>query len=331
MIRRAVTLSAFAAVLALASAASPAVAKEPVLYTSNPVPAYEAVQAVTRQQLGVELGVITGGSGVLLRRIETEKAAPQGDVFWSSSANTLGAYEGLFEAYSSPELATVPKELLYPNNLFQPSNVHVVTILVNTDQLDGAPAPTSWAELADPKWKSRIILPDPANSSTGYTIVWGLSKMLDEPIYKALVANLVTSGSSSAVPKGVAMGEYAVGLTFETNSYSYVDGGQQELKLVYPTDGTFITPEYSALIKGAPSGEVARKVIDALLSKQAQIELLKVAFRRPSRSDIKVSDYVKLPELSAIKVFPIDETEAARARGAFLAAWAALPKAGDKK
>lgn len=317
----------FAAALSFAMAL-PALA-DPVLYTSNPVPAYEAVQAAVKAQAGVNLGVITGGSGVLLRRIEAEAAAPQSDVFWSSSANTLGAYEQLFEPYASPALEAMMPELRYPGDLFLPGNLHVVTMLVNTDQLDGQEAPKTWADLADPAWNGRIIIADPANSSTGYTIVWGLSKLLDEATYKAVVANMVISGSSSNVPKGVAMGEYAVGLTYETNSYAYVDGGQEELTLVYPADGTFTSPEYAALVKNAPSGEVAKKTIDALLSKEAQIALLEVAFRRPSRTDIKVSDYVALPEIADIKLFALDEADAAKNREAFLAAWAALPKAGD--
>ncbi|MGO4625094.1 extracellular solute-binding protein [Ensifer sp. 2YAB10] len=312
-------------------AATGANAADPVIYTTNPIPAVEAVQAVIQEKAGLSTGIITGGSGVLLRRVEAEKAAPQGDVFWSSSANTMGAFKEVLEPYSSPELEAVPKELRVADDYFQPANVHVVTLMVNADQLNGTTAPADWKDLADPAWKGRIILPDPANSSTGYTIVWGLSKLLDGPTYKALVGNLVVSSSSSAVPKGVAMGEYAAGITFETNSYSYVDGGQTEISIVYPSSGTFTTPEYAALIKGAPAGEAARKAIDALLSREAQIELLKVAFRRPSRTDIQVSDYVKLPELASIKIFRIDEEEAARSRDAFLAEWAALPKAGSSK
>lgn len=75
----------------------------------------------------------------------------------------------------------------------------------------------------------------------------------------------------------------------------------------------------------------ARKAIDTLLSKDSQIALLKAAFRRPTRSDIAVSEHVGLPEMSTIKVFAVDENEAAIARDAFLAEWAALPKAGDVK
>lgn len=320
-----------ATTLLLTGLAAGAQAADPVIYTTNPVPAVEAVQAVIKDKAGLTTGIITGGSGVLLRRIEAEKAAPQGDVFWSSSANTMGAFKEVLEPYASPELAAMPADLRVADDYFQPANVHVVTLMVNTDQLNGTAAPADWKDLADPAWKGRIILPDPSNSSTGYTIVWGLSKLLDAETYKAVVANLVVSSSSSAVPKGVAMGEYAAGITFETNSYSYVDGGQTEISIVYPSSGTFTTPEYSALIKGGPAGEDAKKAIDALLSKESQIELLKVAFRRPSRTDIKVSDYVKLPEIASIKIFKIDEEEAAKNRDAFLAEWAALPKAGESK
>ena len=37
----------------------------------------------------------------------------------------------------------------------------------------------------------------------------------------------------------VGQGEYPIGLTFESNAYTYVAGGQKEIKLVYPADGTF--------------------------------------------------------------------------------------------
>ena len=127
--------------------------------------------------------------------------------------------------------------------------------------------------------------------------------------------------------RAVAQGEYAIGLTFESNGYAYVAGGQKEIDLLYPEDGTFTSPESLVLIKNAPAGEAAKKVYDLLLSKEAQIALLEAAFRRPSRTDIDVPKYVKLPNISAIKVAPIDEAEAAKQRTAFLAEWTAAVSA----
>ncbi|VVS98721.1 extracellular solute-binding protein [Hoeflea sp. EC-HK425] len=165
----------------------------------------------------------------------------------------------------------------------------------------------------------------------GFTVSWGLSKALDEKTYKAIVSNLVMTESSSGVQKGVAMGEYAIGVGFEWNAYNYIAGGQEELKVVYPEEGTFLSVDYVGLVKNAPAGAKAKEAVDVILSKEAQTELLKVGFRRPSRSDIKVSDYVKMPELDTIKTIPIDELAAADAREGFLKDWDALPKAGESK
>ena len=322
------TIITAAAMLATANIAA---AKEPILYTSNPVQTIEAVNAEAQKVIGTQLGVITGGGGVLMRRLEAEKDAPQGDVFWSASAGTLGAYKELFEAYSSPELAAIPEKFRYPGDLFQPTNIHVVTLMVNTSLLDGAPVPKTWAELADPAWNGKIIVANPNNSSMGYTVAWGLAKSLDEKTYKAIASNVVVTESSSGVQKAVAMGEYAIGIGFEWNAYNYIAGGQEELEVVYPDEGTFLSTEYAGLVKNAPAGDTAKKAIDVLLSKDAQIELLKVGFRRPSRSDINVTDHVQMPALETIKTLPIDELAAADAREGFLKEWDALPKAGESE
>lgn len=321
------------ATAALVSLTSVAAAQEGTvtIYTSNPVQAVETIEAVARDNApGLTFNTITGGSGVLLRRIEAESEQVQADFFWSSSANTLGAFEEVFEAYDSEHLAAIPEALHYPGNLFSPTNVHVVVMMVNEDQLGDLPMPETWSDLLDPAFEGRIVLPEPANSSTGYTIIWGVEQMLGTEALDQLARNVVITGTSQGVPRGVAQGEYAVGLTFESSAYPYVDGGQEEIKLVYPSDGTFITPEYLGLAKGAPGGEAAHAAIDLMLSQEAQSALLQASFRRPSRGDIEVSQFVDLPEMGDIAVFEIDENEAAAARDEFLQRWQSLGAATDE-
>jgi len=314
-----------------AAAAAPVFAQgsgSVVVYTSNNAQAFEAVTEVARKRLpGVKFSAITGGSGQLLRRLEAEAAKPQGDVFWSSSANTLGAFTQLYEPYRSPELAAIPKALHHPGGLWSAGNIHVVVAMVNRNQLGGVPLPKTWADFFDPRLKGKIIIADPANSSTALTILWGVEKMLGAEGLKRLAANVKVTSAAATVLRGVAQGEYAVGLTFESNAYAYVAGGQKEISLVYPADGTFTTAEFMALVKGAPAGALAQKAIDLLLSKDAQTELLLAAYRRPARSDIDVSKLVDLPALGSIKVFPIDEEEAAAKRADFLKRWQALAAA----
>ena len=299
-----------------------------VIYTSNNAQSVEAVTEVGRKRLpGVKFSTITGGSGQLLRRLEAEAAKPQGDVFWSSSANTLGAFTALFEPYRSPELAAIPKALHHPNGLWSAANIHIAVAMVNRNQLGGAPLPKTWADLLDPRFKGKMIIADPANSSTALTILWGVEKMLGADGLKRLASNVKVTSAAATVLRSVGQGEFAIGLTFESNAYAYVAGGQKEIALVYPADGTFSTAEYLALIKGAPAGELAKRACDHLLSKDVQTELLLAAYRRPARSDIDVAKLVELPALSNIKIFPVDEDEAAAKRADFLKRWQALAAA----
>lgn len=299
-----------------------------VLYTSNNAQAVDAVLGVAKdKQAKLKISTITGGSGQLLRRIEAEAAKPQADLFWSSSANTLGAFKQLFEPYASPEAAAIPAALRQPENLWTASNVHLVVAMVNKNQLGGKPAPKTWKELLDPAFKGKIIIADPANSSTAYTILWGVEKLLGPDALKALAANLTVSSAASTVLRSVGQGEYPIGLTFESNAYAYVAGGQREISLVYPSEGTFSTPEFQVLVKGAPGGATAKAAYDLMLSKEAQIALLENAFRRPSRSDIDVSKHVELPAMDSVKVFGIDEDEAAAKRDEFLKRWQSFASA----
>lgn len=292
------------------------------VYTPNPAQVVDVVTTTLRQlEPGISLSTIIGGSGQLLRRIEAEAASPQADLFWSSSENTLGAFRNVLEAYRPKEIGAVPAALRHPEDLWTATITHVVVAMVNSKQLGAIPAPRRWKDFLDPAWKGKVAIADPANSSTAYTILWGVERLMGPGALEQLARNVVVNSSASSILRGVAQGEFVCGLTFEANAYAYVAGGQSEIKLVYPEEGTFTSPEFMALVKGAPHGELGRRTIDALLSKEMQIALLENAFRRPSRGDIDVSKHVDLPAMDKIKVFPTNEVEAAAQREAFLARW----------
>jgi iron(III) transport system substrate-binding protein len=319
-----------------ASAAFPALtpasaqdANAVTIYTSNNQQAVQAITDEARSALGaLKLNFITGGSGQLLRRMEAEAARPQADIFWSSSANTLGAFKGLYEPYASPQLAAIAANLRDPANLWTASNLHVVVAMVNANQLGGRPAPKAWTDLLDPAFKGKLTIADPANSSTAYTILWGVRQLLGADALKKLAASVVVTSQAPTVLRSVAQGEYAVGLTFESNAYAYVAGGQREISLVYPSDGTFTSPEFLVLAKNGPNPAGAKRVFDHIVSRPVQLALLEAAYRRPSRTDIDVSKVVKLPNLAEIKIFPINEEDAAAKRTEFLGEWNAAVAAG---
>lgn len=257
----------------------------------------------------------------MLRRIEAEASNPQADLFWSSSENTMGAFRNVLQAYLPKGIEAVPAALRHPEDIWTATIVHVVVAMINSKQLGAIPTPKRWKDFLDPAWKGKVAIADPANSSTAYTVLWGIERLMGAEALEQLARNVVVNSSASSILRGVAQGEFAAGLTFEANAYAYVAGGQAEIKLVYPEEGTFTSPEYMALVKGAPHAEAGRRTIDALLAREMQIALLENTYRRPSRSDIDVSQHVDLPAMDKIKVFGTNEVEAAVQRDAFLARW----------
>ncbi len=301
-----------------------------VLYTSNDQLAVQAVADVARKALPcVKLSAMTNGSVPLLKRMEAEAAKPQADIFWTGTANVMENDKALYEPYTSPQAGSIPAALHGPGKLWMAANAHVVLAMLNTKRLEGEP-PKSWADLTDAKYKGKIIIADPANSTTAYTALWGIEQVLGSEGLRKIAANTAVSSAAANVVRAVGQGEFAVGITFESTAYPYVASGQKEIKLMYPRDGTSVAYDNMALVEGAPNAAAARKMYDLLLSKNLQIALLEAAFRRPSRTDIDISKYVEMPTLADIKVVPTDEHKAAVERDAFLARWQGFVAAGRK-
>lgn len=310
------------ALVALGLAASLAQAQTAVLYSSNNTETIEtALNVVKKKSPSLNVQQVTGGTGSLMKRIQAESKNPRGDVLWSGGFGTMGAYKDLLEPYKSPDLAAIPAEFRGPNNLWVGTNVHVMVMMVNERQLKGAAAPKTWSDLMKPEWKGKFAITDPSKSATAYMLVYGLLKQFGKDGLEKIAANAVITSSSGTTYKGVAAGEYPVGLTIEYAAQEYVAGGQKEIKLVYPSEGSYLAPEGMFIVKGAKNMEAAKTLYNGLLSKEVQEALLVKNFRRPTRTDIAVSKLTALPDLKAIKIFALDQDQASQEYEQLVALW----------
>jgi iron(III) transport system substrate-binding protein len=290
-----------------------AFANSAVMYTSNNVQVIDTATDVAKKTApGLNIQKVTSGTGALMKRIEAEAKNPLGDVVWGAGFGTMAAFRQNFQPYESAQAKDIPAQFKGPDLLWVGSNAHVMILMVNNKQLKGATAPKSWTDLFAPAWKNKIIMGDPATSGSAYDQVYGIYQLFGADGLKKLAANVVISKSSAQVYKGVANGEYPIGITMEYAAYSYVAGGQKEIELVYPKEGAFVAPEAVAIIKNPKNGAAAaQQLYDVLLSKEVQEAELIQNFRRPTRSDIDVSKLTKLPNLSNIKVVGTDPAKAA--------------------
>lgn len=316
------TWRALGAALTLFGAAALAQAQTVVLYSSNNTETIETALGVAKKKMpSLKVQQVTGGTGALMKRIQAESKNPQGDILWSGGFGTLGAYKELMEPYKSPDLAAIPPEFRGPNNLWVGTNVHLMVIMVNDKQLKGLPVPKTWSDLMRPEWKGKFAITDPSKSATAYMLVYGLLKQFGREGLEKIAANAVVTSSSGTTYKGTATGEYPVGLTIEYAAQEYVAGGQKEIRLVYPSEGSYLAPEGMFIFKGAKNPEAAKAFYNILLSKETQEELLVKAFRRPTRTDIQVSKLTSLPDIKTIKIFPLDQDAASAEYEQLVSLW----------
>ncbi|GGY20051.1 ABC transporter substrate-binding protein [Paludibacterium paludis] len=321
-------LAAACAAIMLLTGTRSALAANVVLYSSNDVQTVNSVvEQFEKENPGIKVSVVRAGTGALMQRIKAEAANPLGDIFWSGGLSTIGAYQTHLQPYKSPEENAVPAHYREPNGLWLATNTHVTVLMVNQKQLQGNPAPKGWADLAAPRWKGKIVIPDPAFSSASYVALYGLKQTLGSDVFAGVVRNAVIVGTTSAAYQGVANGEFPVAVTMEYAAQQYVAGGLGEIRLVYPSEGTFLSPEGMAMIKGAKHPAEARKLFDFLASRKIQTEIFRKAFRRPLRTDIQVGTLSSLPPLSAIKIVPLNDERMENDRADFLAQWRKLVSA----
>ena len=128
--------------------------------------------------------------------------------------------------------------------------------------------------------------------------VYGIYKLHGWDGLKKLIENAKILDSSSLIYKGVAAGEYHLGVTMEYAAHRYIAGGDKNVGIVYPVDGAFMAPEATGIVANCPHPAEAKKLIDYLISKPVVDEIFTKFSRRPARPD--AADTEGLPALKTI-------------------------------
>jgi iron(III) transport system substrate-binding protein len=161
---------------------------------------------------------------------------------------------------------------------------------------------------------------NPEKSGSAYAQAYGFYKLFGWDGINKLIANAKILDSSSLIYKGVAAGEYPLGITMEYAAHRYIVGGDKNVGIVYPADGAFISPEATGIVKNCPHPEEARKFVDYLISKKVEDEIFDKFSRRPARLD--ADDTEGLPSLKKITVLKsFDFIEANRLEKEILGKW----------
>jgi iron(III) transport system substrate-binding protein len=291
---------------------APAAAQNKVIvYSANDANLNRFVFEAFTKETGIQVEQVEAGSGVVFRRIQSERERPLGDAVWGVSRLLLNANKQLLAPYASKNKAAVPEQFRDPEDHWIGTNVHLLVILQNTKLVPAEAGPKTWADLIDPRWKEKVAFTDPINSGSAYSNLTFLAQMWGGDAgwekVSQLLANTKVLNRSSLVFQGVGNGEFPLGMSLEYAGYQWASNGAP-VKVVYPSDGTVAQMEGVAVIKGGPNPEAAKQFVDYVTRKDVREAILKFAFRRPARDDLDLSIVPgKMPPLSEVKIADYDE------------------------
>jgi iron(III) transport system substrate-binding protein len=275
-----------------------AVAAEVVLYSSNPSELIDLVAKGFEEKTGIKVSVVRLGTGEAMKRIAAEKDKPLCDVFWSGDVAVLENAKENFQSYRSPEAAGLPAGYVEKDARWTASNAHVMVIMVNKAMVKEPEMPKTWRDLFAPQWKGKVVMANPEKSGSAYAQAYGIYKLYGVEGIQRLIDNSKILDSSSLIYKGVAAGEYPLGVTMEYAAHRYIEGGDKNVGIIYPADGAFMAPEALGIVKNCPHPEEAKKFADYLLSKKVVDEIFAKFSRRPARPD--ATEVAGLPAVSKI-------------------------------
>ena len=259
-------LAACAAAVLLGWAGLAGAQQRVVLYTSNEATLNKLIAGEFEKATGIAVDVISAGSGVVIKRLQSEKDRPQGDLVWGISRSLLQTNAQYFDSYASEHKNAIPAEFRDPQDRWIGTNLHLLVVLQNTKSIPEAQGPKTWEDLTTPRFKGNIAFTDPANSGSAYSNVtmlvdlWGGGNAGWSKVER-LFANTRVLNRSALVFQGVGNGEYGLGISLEYAGYLWANNGAP-VKVVYPADGTIAQMEGVAVIKAGPNtgGRASRRL-----------------------------------------------------------------------
>lgn len=258
------------------------------------------IAAFNEEHPDIEVDLITGNTGELLSRVQSEAGKPQGDVYWAGGDPGL-TNPDLFEKLPSGIGELILEEFRLESGYGVPFNGFLNAFVYNTDLVSEGEAPDSWADLADPKWKGKIYLANPTSSGSGYSAMSDWVTVGGWDLVADIAKNVVVVEGTFAPFQAVTGGEAAIGIANE-GFLAYLETDNAEF--VNPSDGAGITKQVLLKIKDGPNSDNAATFIKWLVSEEAQTMMIET--QPGARPVIDGLDATGVPPLADVEVIEQD-------------------------
>jgi len=261
----------------------------------------QAVTAAFEEKTGIDTNYVRLSSGEAVARFEASKENPEFDVWHGGPADGYAAAKdaGLLEPYTSETTEQIPARFRDAEGYWTGVYIGVLGFCSNQGVLDslGVKAPTSWADLLDPKFESQLGVAHPGTSGTAYTMLWTQVQLTGSEdggldYLRKLNANVLQYSKSGSAPgQQAGRGEIATGIVFTHDCVKYIDEGMTDLVVTVPSEGTGYEIGGVAALANAHHPSAAQQYIDFAASVEAQeIGQTVGSYQVPTNPGAKVSE-----------------------------------------
>lgn len=305
--------------LSLAMASGHALAL--TVYTAGPGSLIKKLASGFEKETGTKVEVFQATTGKLMARLDAEQANPRADVLISASWDTATDLQqrGWLLQYESKNAAQIPAQFKTPYYVAQ--GISALGIVWNSKS--SAPEPSDWRDLAQPAFKDKVTMPDPALSGASLDLVIGLQNALGErswALFEQLKSNgMIIAGPNAQVLTPVLQGaKAAVFGAVDYVAYNSVEAGES-INVIFPASGTVIAPRPMMILKRSQHQEQAKAFVDYVLSPEGQ-QAVAEAWLMPARQDIEA----KRPLFNSLTLLPENRGQSSASRSDVLAHFARL-------
>ena len=294
-----------------------------VWYTSTPIEEAQKIGDLFRRESGITVELFRSGGSQILSRFQQEIGAGRVavDVLTHSdpAAARAMAKKGLFVPFRPKNFDNVPDAAKAADGAFIGQRLNMMTHYLRTDKVAPADEPKTWDDLTAPKYKGRLAMADPSFTSLQVSVVGMMSKLRGWGFYEKLRQNdvMIVPGNQQ-VADLLKRGERVIAVGALDSYAADLKAAGHPVKTLYPSDGVFIIPSPTAVVKGSPSPNAAKLFAEFMIGDEVQ-NLFPADGGYSVRTDIRAPQ--GSPDLKSLKIIAVDddyvEKEAARIKKQF--------------
>jgi len=260
---------------------------------------------------GIKVNIVSGKDKALQKRITEEGKDSKADLYITADAGRLGAFasKGMFQNSMSPAIkAAVPSNFRTSKWTGIAKRARIIYYSperVSANDLNGM----TYENLADPKWKGKVVIRQSNNiynQSLVASLIKNNGKKATAKWAKGVVANMArdSKGNDRAQILAVAAGEadlavantYYLALMLSGKKGPEQQAAAKKVQPFFPNQGdrgTHMNISGGGVLKNAPNKVNAIKLLEFLLTKEAQQHIVNNTFEYPMIDGVEPHPLVK--------------------------------------